>query len=97
MALGECTFFVTYYHIMQEHILTIHSNKADLRLLEEMGVTPDQTIREKRPTLRTMGWMVIAILRMQRMASQWAGNKKLHESLLKRLEMMRRGQGKKIA
>ncbi|KAK4988602.1 hypothetical protein LTR66_007267 [Elasticomyces elasticus] len=71
-------------------------NKADLRLLEEMGITPDRTVREKRPTLRTTGWMIIASLRMQRMASQWAGSKKLHESLLKKLEMMRRGQGKRV-
>ena len=62
-------------------------------MLEEMGITPDMTIREKKPTLRTVGWTVIATLRMQKMQQAWAGNKKLHESLLKKLEGMKKRQG----
>ncbi|KAI7530674.1 hypothetical protein KC316_g17339, partial [Hortaea werneckii] len=69
-------------------------NKADLRLLEEMGITPDVSFRERKPSVKTVGLMVIAGLRMQRMQQAWQGNKKLQEQLVKKLEGMRRRQGK---
>jgi hypothetical protein len=68
----------------------LYSNKADLKLIEEMGITPDISIREKKPSLRTVGWMVIASVRMKKQQQEWAGNKKLHDSLVKKLEQMRR-------
>nr|POE99332.1 hypothetical protein CFP56_52725 [Quercus suber] len=67
-----------------------NSNQVDLRLLEEMGITPDITIREKRHSLKTVGLMVVACVRVQKMQQAWAGNKKLHESLMKKLEGMRK-------
>ncbi|KAK5144187.1 hypothetical protein LTR04_001654, partial [Oleoguttula sp. CCFEE 6159] len=68
-------------------------NAADLNLLADMGITPPApaAIRETRPTLRAVGWMVIASVRMKRLQTEWAGNKKLHESLIRKLEMTRRG------
>ena len=71
------------------------SNKADLRLLEEMGITPDRTIREKKPSLRTVGWMVVATVRMKRMQESWAANRQLHQSLMKKLEEVRKRRGKR--
>jgi hypothetical protein len=71
-----------------------NSNAADLRLLEDIGITPDATIREKRPTLRTVGFAVIASLRMQKMREAWAGNKKLQDALIKKFEAMKRGKGR---
>lgn len=65
-----------------------------MKLLEEMGVTPDTKIRERKPSLRSVAYMVIATVRMQKMQEAWAGNKKLHESLMKKLDGMRRKQGK---
>lgn len=62
-----------------------------------MGITPDQSFRQKKHSLRTVGWVVIASVRMKKMQEAWAGNKKLHESLLKKLDSMRRRQGKTIA
>jgi len=62
-------------------------------MLEEMGITPDHTVREKKPTLRTVGLAVLATVRMQRMQVAWAENKKVHESLIKKLESMKRAQG----
>jgi Pericentrin-AKAP-450 domain of centrosomal targeting protein len=41
------------------------SNKADLHLLEEMGIYPDRAIRQKRPKLRSVGLMMVAIARMR--------------------------------
>ena len=64
----------------------MYSNKEDLRMLEDMGISPDRTVREKKPTLKTVGTAVVAMLRMQKMAAAWSENKKVHESLLKKLE-----------
>lgn len=61
-------------------------------MLEEMGISPDRTVREKKPTLKTVGTAVVAMLRMQKMAAAWSENKKVHESLLKKLESMKRSQ-----
>lgn len=72
-------------------------NKADLKLLEEIGVTPDQTVREKKPSLKIVGLAIMATQRMQRMQQSWAGNKKLHESLMKKLEGLKRRQGKVLS
>lgn len=73
-----------------------NSNAADLRLLEDIGITPDATIREKKPSLRTVGFAVIASLRMQKMREAWAGNKKVQEALVRKFEGMRRGKGKTL-
>jgi hypothetical protein len=73
-----------------------NSNAADLRLLEDIGITPDATIREKKPSLRTLGFAVIASLRMQKMREAWAGNKKVQEALVRKFEGMRRGKGKSL-
>lgn len=67
------------------------SNAADLKLLEEIGFTPDATIREKKPTLRTVGFAIIASIRMQKMREAWAGNKRVQEALVRKFEGMRRG------
>lgn len=72
-------------------LLTVmNSNTVDLRLLEEMGVTPDRKVREKRPRLRAVGVMVLAGVRMQRLQKAWAGQKKIQASLAKKVESMRR-------
>ncbi|KAF2155184.1 hypothetical protein K461DRAFT_276378 [Myriangium duriaei CBS 260.36] len=58
-------------------------------MLEEMGITPDVSVREKRPSLKAAGHAIIATIRMRKMQQAWAGSKKLHESLLKKLESMK--------
>jgi len=73
-----------------------HSNQADLKLLEEMGITPDVTVREKRPSLKTAGLAVMACVRMQRMQQAWAGHQKVQESLLRKLDSMRKRQSRGI-
>ena len=54
-----------------------------------MGITPDYSFREKKHSLRSVGLAVVASIRMQKMAQAWAGNKKLHETLMKKLESMK--------
>ena len=66
-----------------------------------MGITPDITIHERRPTLKSAALAVVAALRMQKFADDWAQNRKIHEQLKAKLEGMkrnnRRGVGMSIA
>jgi len=41
------------------------SNKANLLLLEQMGIYPDAAIRAKRPKLRSVALSFIAVARMR--------------------------------
>lgn len=78
---------------MERSLLTVlNSNQADLLLLETIGINPDITIREKRPTLRTAGFAVIAAIRMQKMKKAWEGNRRVQEQLLRKLEQGRRAR-----
>ena len=61
-------------------------------MLEDMGITPDLAVRERRRTLKAAGHAVIAAIRIKKMQQAWAGNKKLHENLLKKLESMNRAR-----
>jgi hypothetical protein len=45
--------------------LLIYSNKADLHLLENMGIYPDRAIRQRRPKLKSVALSFIAIARMR--------------------------------
>lgn len=63
-------------------------------MLEEMGITPDKTVREKKPSLKTLGVAAIATIRMQRLANSWTGSKQLQDSLLGKLESLKRSKGK---
>lgn len=63
----------------------------DLKLLADMGVTPDRTEKKrKKPTLKMVGTMIRAAMRMKKMQEAWAGNKKLHETLMNKVESMRK-------
>ena len=62
-----------------------------------MGITPDISVREKKHSLKTVGLAVLGCVRMRRMQQAWAGNKKLHESLLRKLEGLKKRQGKTVA
>ena len=70
----------------------VDSNKADLMLLEEMGITPDVSFRQRKHSVKTVGLIVVACVRMQRMQQAWSASKKVHESLLRKLEGMKRKQ-----
>lgn len=80
------------YHVM---ILTSFSNKADLRILEEIGVTPNTRMHQgaKKKSIKSVALAVIAAQRMQKMQAAWAGNKRLHETLMKKLEGMKKRTG----
>lgn len=58
-----------------------------------MGITPDITIHQRRPRLKSAALAVIAAIRMQRMSEAWAQNKRIQEQLRAKLENMRRQGG----
>jgi hypothetical protein len=60
-----------------------------------MGITPDITVHERRPKLKSAALAVIATLRMQKLSDAWAVNKKVHDQLKQKLEAMRRQSGRK--
>jgi hypothetical protein len=64
-------------------------------MLQQMGITPDKTIHDKRPSLRSVAFMVMAGVRMKKGAERWARNRKVHEKLVASVEVMRRKNGKK--
>lgn len=70
--------------------LTCNSNKEDIKLIEDMGITPDISYHAKKHSLKTVGLMFIAGIRMQRLSREWAGNRKIHGELVRKVEAMRR-------
>lgn len=57
------------------------SNHAGLQMLEEMGIVPDRSVREKRPSLKSVAYAIIAGVRMKRLKEEWASNVKTKEKL----------------
>jgi hypothetical protein len=43
-----------------------------------MGITPDITVHDRRPKLKSAALAVIAALRMQKLSEGWAQNRKIH-------------------
>lgn len=62
-----------------------------------MGIHVEVPAREKKPSIRTAAFAVIACLRMQKWQQDWAVHEKLRESLLKKWESMNREKGKAVA
>jgi hypothetical protein len=61
-----------------------------------MGITPDVTVHDRRPKLKSAAIAVIAAIRMQKLADSWAQNRKIHEQLKAKLEGMRRNSGRNV-
>ena len=66
-------------------------------MIEEMGITPDRAIREKRHTIRTVGLMCIFVQRVRRLSGQWAEKKEVQKSIVRKFESMRSGRQRKSA
>ncbi|QDS71280.1 hypothetical protein FKW77_001071 [Venturia effusa] len=64
-------------------------NQADLNLIADMGITPDRTIRERKPSLKTVAQVVIFLSRAKRLAGVWKEKLKIQESLVRKLEVVR--------
>ena len=67
---------------------------VDLHMLEEMGVTPDRRTREKRPSLKAVGLMIVAGVRLKRLKNEWSVQRKLQATLTKKAAQVKRGSKK---
>ncbi|KAK9238684.1 hypothetical protein V1525DRAFT_400238 [Lipomyces kononenkoae] len=56
-------------------------NKANLYMLEQMGIYPDKKHRSQRPTLKAVAHMMIAVIRMRNMRNEWLVQRKAKASL----------------
>ena len=66
------------------------SNHADLNMIAQMGISPERSIRDKTPSLRSVALMVIASLRIRRRQEEWARTKLVKESLVRTLQQTRK-------
>ncbi|QSZ31995.1 hypothetical protein DSL72_001564 [Monilinia vaccinii-corymbosi] len=73
-------------------------NKADLRLLRQTSLIPEPAPAPKpKATIRTVAFLIIASVRMRKGAEAWDKNKKIHQKLLGKLEVMRANRAKMIS
>ncbi|KAF7939908.1 uncharacterized protein EAE98_000035 [Botrytis deweyae] len=73
-------------------------NKADLRLLRQTSLIPEPAPAPKpKATIRTVAFLIIAGLRMRKGAEAWDQNKKIHQKILGKLEVMRANRAKRIS
>lgn len=62
-----------------------------LRLADSLRGKIGRT-EKKRPSLRAVGFMVMAACRMKRMSCEWAGQRRVRDALGKKLEGMMEGK-----
>ena len=55
-----------------------------------MGITPSRSIRDRRPSIKTVGLMVVFMARARKLAAAWAEKKKVQEQLALKVEGMRK-------
>ncbi|KAI9643432.1 hypothetical protein NHQ30_008051 [Ciborinia camelliae] len=73
-------------------------NKADLRLLRQTSLIPEPAPAPKpKATIRTVAFLIIAGMRMRKGAEAWDKNKKMHQKILGKLEVMRANRAKRIS
>jgi hypothetical protein len=58
-------------------------------MIEEMGISPDRTFRNRRPSLKTVGQAVIFCLRAKKASAVWADSKRVQEALVRKMEAVR--------
>ena len=64
-------------------------------MIEEMGISPDPSIRSRRPTFKAAALSVMFCLRTKKAATVWGESKKIQEALARKMEA-RRERGKRI-
>ncbi|KAI9834453.1 MAG: hypothetical protein M1826_002607 [Phylliscum demangeonii] len=87
--------FVKKFFMMQVEMYH-NCNNVDLEMLAEMGITPDRSIREKKPGLRSFVLLAVAVVRMKKLKEQWAQTVKVKEKLVATFKQSRKNAQKKI-
>jgi len=75
-------------------------NKADLRLIEEMGISPDRSFRERarKPSMRIVALAAVFCERAKRAAQEWKEKRGVQDALVRKWEGMKTKKvvGKKV-
>lgn len=61
-------------------------------MIEEMGITPDRSFHERRPSLRSVVFMVMAAGRISKREKEWRGQVRVKEGLVRCLEGLKKGK-----
>lgn len=69
--------------------LTINSNKADLEKIRECGIILPPDPPKPKPGLKAGAQVIIALIRMRKMALAWAEKLELHDTLYNALQAQR--------
>ncbi|KAK9466198.1 microtubule associated-domain-containing protein [Lipomyces arxii] len=70
-------------------------NQANLYMLEQMGIYPEKKHRDKRPTLKVVGHMIIAAIRLRNMKNEAAAQQKLRLTLAKSIRTLKEEKRRK--
>jgi hypothetical protein len=65
-------------------------------MIEEMGISPGHTFRNRRPSLKTVSHAVIFCLRAKKASAIWADSKRIQEALVRKMDIMR-GRGTRMS
>jgi hypothetical protein len=73
------------------------SNATNIRMIEEMGISPGRTFRNKRPTLKTVAQAVVFCLRAKKASAMWADSRRVQDALIRKMEAVKavRARGRK--
>ncbi|EPY52161.1 pentrin Pcp1 [Schizosaccharomyces cryophilus OY26] len=64
-------------------------NKLNLRLLQKIGITPDNAVRKKKLSFKSVTILICSIQRMKRMRSEWQKQLEVRQYLQKAAEKAR--------
>ncbi|WBW72568.1 gamma tubulin complex linker, pericentrin/kendrin Pcp1 [Schizosaccharomyces osmophilus] len=64
-------------------------NKLNLRLLQKIGITPDNAVRKKRLTFKSVTILICSVQRMKRMSYDWQKQLEVRQSLQRAAEKAR--------
>ncbi|KAK9458926.1 uncharacterized protein V1516DRAFT_681537 [Lipomyces oligophaga] len=77
----------------QFFMMTISSydtcNQASLIMLRDMGIYPDVRRKQGPPSLRAVGFMILAAVRMRRLSENWINEQRKRNALSKSFESLR--------
>ena len=80
----------------QQELTVGHSNHVDLQMLEEMGIKANPSVRQRRLSLKCVGLIIIASIRMRRLKEEWGKTVRVKERLMAALEQKRKKEYRSV-
>jgi Pericentrin-AKAP-450 domain of centrosomal targeting protein len=72
------------------------SNTSNIRMIEEMGISPDPKVRRK-PSLKAAAQAIVFCSRLRKASQAWAEQRKMQDALVQKMESIRAHGGKRFA